>query len=87
MPTLYFPGFDGEVDAAEATEQQEAFVVAEGPHTGAHPKFRERYVGKQGFFLHEEHAEMAAKGLLETKIARLERDLDLAKERLEELGG
>ena len=87
MPILYFAGFDGEVDTAEATEQEESFIVAEGRRAGTYPKFRERYVGTQGFFLHKEHAEMAAKGLLETRIARLERDLEVAKQRLEELEG
>jgi hypothetical protein len=87
MPTLYFAGFDGEVDTAEGTEQGEAFVVAEGRRAGTYPKLRERYVGKQGFFLHKEHAEMAAKGLLEAKIARLERDLELANKKHDELGG
>jgi hypothetical protein len=87
MPKLFFHGFRGEIDEAEATEEKDRYVVAGGPHAGNYLKVRERYGGKGGFFLHKEHAETAAAGLLETMIARCETDLAQMKERLQELQG
>jgi hypothetical protein len=84
MPAIFFIKFDGDIIQAEATEQENTYTVAEGPKAGVYPKVRQNMFGK-GFFLSWGGAREAAIDLLDTLIVRAERDLELRKQKRQQL--
>jgi hypothetical protein len=73
MPTLYFASFNGIVERAEAVQQGENYVVADGPYAGIYLPFRQGLAGvERAFFLSEPQAELGAATLLRPQIARIE---------------
>lgn len=85
MPTIYFIDFEGNITQAEAAEQADAYAVADGPKAGLYPKLRQNRQGKQGFFLTWGAAREAAIDILDSVIARAERDVDLLKKKHKQL--
>jgi hypothetical protein len=85
MPTIYFIDFEGDITLAEATEQQDAFTVADGLHVGVYPKLRQNKFGQMGFFLSWGAAREAQIDILDSVIARKERDLELMKKKRQDL--
>jgi hypothetical protein len=85
MPTIYFIDFEGHITQAEATEQQDTFTVADGPHAGVYPKLRQNKFGQKGFFLSWGAAREAQIDILDSVIATKERDLELMKKKRQEL--
>lgn len=85
MPTLYFIDFEGNITQAEGVEQANAYSVADGPKAGVYPKLRQNRQGKQGFFLSWGAAREAALDILDAVIARAEREVELLKQKQQQL--